>query len=318
MLGDQTEKNYLVQEFSSQNGTEYVILADDFASYECATKELGLLPDSLVFHFEFDSKKSNNNTISVSQKKLGKKKVSLLSLHISPQIRNRFNFKAMSTDINEINFPIFSTLKSDTLNTFRTWFYVPDIDNNYSIFNRLRDNHYNKIFPKNFTHFPASTAIGQKPDVDHKNNVACAFLSVDTTQLVKQETICVHQFMNDPISYGIPFTRAQFLSFEDREHLYISGTASINKLGEVVHLDNIEKQFFRTIENLEALLKTKQMTMEDIAYFCIYLRNADDAADVEKLFIDKFPKIPYILLEGAVCRPQWLIEIDGLAIRVKN
>ena len=29
---------------------------------------------------------------------------------------------------------------------------------------------------------------------------------------------------------------------------------------------------------------------------------------------ERFPDLPLIIVQGAVCRPQWLVEVEGIAI----
>ncbi|MFN2115781.1 MAG: sugar phosphate nucleotidyltransferase, partial [Anaerolineae bacterium] len=52
------------------------------------------------------------------------------------------------------------------------------------------------------------------------------------------------------IDYGVTFERGIRIRFGDRSHLHISGTASIDKCGEIVHPGDILKQTERTVANI--------------------------------------------------------------------
>jgi enamine deaminase RidA (YjgF/YER057c/UK114 family) len=117
------------------------------------------------------------------------------------------------------------------------------------------------------------------------------------------------------ILYGVTFERGLRVRFGDRSHLYISGTASINTKGEVLHEGNAELQTRRAIENVRALLAAQSATLEDMAYVIAYVRNAHDRHQVEKVLDEEFGRIvPLVFVEAAVCRPAWLVEIEGVAI----
>ena len=105
------------------------------------------------------------------------------------------------------------------------------------------------------------------------------------------------------------------LRFGDRNQAIISGTASINNKGEVVHVGDIEKQTRRMWENVEALLAEAGMTMQNAAQLIVYLRDTADYENVSRMFREKFPDIPTVFTLAPVCRPTWLIEMECIAIR---
>jgi enamine deaminase RidA (YjgF/YER057c/UK114 family) len=97
--------------------------------------------------------------------------------------------------------------------------------------------------------------------------------------------------------------------------LHISGTASIDKHGEIMYLNDVKKQTHRTIENIRALLAPHGASLNDMAYFIIYIRNIKDRHKVMEVLEKEIPEdIPVLLLEGAVCRTAWLVELEGIAI----
>ena len=105
------------------------------------------------------------------------------------------------------------------------------------------------------------------------------------------------------------------MRFGDRSHLYISGTASINSKGEVLHEGDAELQTRRAIENVRALLETQSATLDDMAYVIAYVRNVHDRQRVRTVLDEKLGRnIPLVFIEAAVCRPAWLMELEGIAI----
>jgi enamine deaminase RidA (YjgF/YER057c/UK114 family) len=105
------------------------------------------------------------------------------------------------------------------------------------------------------------------------------------------------------------------VSYGDRAHVYISGTASINNRGEVVHVGDIVRQTHRMWENVEALLAEAGTSFDDIAQIIVYLRDISDYAIVSRMFRERFPQTPYVITHAPVCRPAWLIEMECVAIR---
>ena len=117
------------------------------------------------------------------------------------------------------------------------------------------------------------------------------------------------------IDYGVTFERGLRIKYGDRSHLYISGTASINKEGKVLYHPDVIKQTQRTIENVRALLAPHGANLKDMAYLIFYLRNGNDKKKVLKVLKDEVPSnVPFFLVEGAVCRPTWLVEVEGMGV----
>ena len=100
--------------------------------------------------------------------------------------------------------------------------------------------------------------------------------------------------------------------------LIISGTASINNKGEVMYPGDIEKQTLRMWENVETLLNEASCTFDDVMQIIVYLRDISDCQIVKSLFDRKFPQIPWIITLAPVCRPQWLIEMECVAVKCEN
>jgi enamine deaminase RidA (YjgF/YER057c/UK114 family) len=68
-------------------------------------------------------------------------------------------------------------------------------------------------------------------------------------------------------------------------------------------------------ENVEALLSEAECTFDDVAHIIVYLRDNSDYAVVSKLFQERFADKPYIIVQASVCRPNWLIEMECMAVK---
>lgn len=196
----------------------------------------------------------------------------------------------------------------------RTWLYVNDIDRNYADVVRAR----NDVFAKNGlsteTHFIASTGIGGATWVAGAN-VAMDFLTCPTATAASLKYLRALDHLNDTIEYGVAFERGTRVSCGNKQYFLISGTASIDKYGEVVYPNDVRKQTGRLLENIGALLADGGATMNDIRCFTIYLRDLSDYQEVDKFMSQVFPYTPRIILQAKVCRPSWLVEMECVAIK---
>jgi enamine deaminase RidA (YjgF/YER057c/UK114 family) len=125
--------------------------------------------------------------------------------------------------------------------------------------------------------------------------------------------------LSPTITYGVTFERGLKVLFGDRAHLHISGTASIDSKGQIMYPGDVQKQTRRTIENIRALLEPHKAGLEDMAYLKVYLRDPENFSTVEKVLSENIPRhIPCLLLEAPVCRPGWLVEIEGTAVTAEQ
>jgi enamine deaminase RidA (YjgF/YER057c/UK114 family) len=81
-----------------------------------------------------------------------------------------------------------------------------------------------------------------------------------------------------------------------------------------VHPGDVRRQLDRTLANVDALLRSGGARIEDMTHFLVYLRDPSDYQIAQSYLDERFPQIPRLLLRGAVCRPEWLIEVEGIAI----
>ena len=208
-------------------------------------------------------------------------------------------------------------------NLVRTWIYVTNIDVNYQGVVEARNDVFDQEGLTADTHYIASTGIGGATPVRHAA-VAIDFLTVPNIKEEDKKYLQALEHLNPTHEYGVAFERGTRLTLpthtlhpegsqQFKQQYFISGTASINKHGDVVYEGDIVRQTGRLLENIGALLKDGDATMNNIRYFIIYLRDITDYHTVEILMNQFYPQIPHIIVEAKVCRPGWLIEMECIA-----
>jgi enamine deaminase RidA (YjgF/YER057c/UK114 family) len=222
------------------------------------------------------------------------------------------------TQTEDIFSELSTTLQNNKMNlrnnTVRTWIYVRDIDNNYKGMVVSRRELFTRTGLTNQTRYIASTGIQGRSEKT-QSLVSMDSLSIGNIkeeQIVRMEAL---ENLSSTICYGVTFERGLKIRFGDRSHLHISGTASIDHKGDILHIGDICGQTMRTLDNIEALLKPHGAKLENMCYILLYLRNRKQFQFIQDILAQRIPaSVPLIPVEGAVCRPGWLIEMEGLAI----
>ncbi len=198
-------------------------------------------------------------------------------------------------------------------NCIRTWFYVRDVDIQYAGMVKARKENFiaNGLTPQ--THYVSSTGIGGLP-ADPKAIIQLGTFSLVGFEPQQQRYLYALSHLNKTIEYGVTFERGTLVEYGDRGHIYISGTASIDNKGNVLHIGDIRNQTLRMWENVEKLLEEGGMGMDDVMQIVVYLRDTADFAVVDKMFAERFPTTPYVITLAPVCRPAWLIEMECIAV----
>lgn len=194
-------------------------------------------------------------------------------------------------------------------NCIRTWFFVQNIDVNYAGVVKARNEVFLHQGLTRDTHFIASTGIAGR------NADPSLCVQLDTyavTGLVPEQVhhLYASTHLNRTYEYGVSFERGTYVDYGDRRQVFISGTASIDNRGQIVHAGDIRQQTERMWENVEALLKEAGMNYDDIGQMIVYLRDPGDYQMVERLFNARFPNMPRVTVLAPVCRPGWLIEME--------
>jgi enamine deaminase RidA (YjgF/YER057c/UK114 family) len=199
-------------------------------------------------------------------------------------------------------------------NTIRTWLYMRDVDNNYAGMVKARRERFDTIGLTYKTRFIASTGI-EGESVDPSCLVTMDALSIGNITENQISRMEAPTNMSSTHHYGVTFDRGTRLIFGDRSHLYISGTASIDTEGKILFEGDVCNQLHRTIDNVEALLASENAVLTDMCYMILYMRDSKHYPLVEDIISSRIPEtIPLIIVEGPVCRPGWLVEIEGVGI----
>ncbi len=199
-------------------------------------------------------------------------------------------------------------------NCVRTWFFVRDVDTQYGGLVKSRRECFVEQGLTPETHYIASTGIGGTP-YDPKALVQLDSYAMTGFEPEQQRYLYGLSHLNRTIEYGVTFERATLMQYGDRNHVYISGTASINNKGEVMHVGNVQQQTLRMWENVETLLNEGGMSYDDVMQIIVYLRDSADYEMVKRMFDQKFPDIPTVFTLAPVCRPTWLIEMECMAVK---
>lgn len=202
------------------------------------------------------------------------------------------------------------TLRDDCV---RTWIYVKDVD----VFYQGMVDSRRKLFASHGmnggSHYIASTGI--EGACAHRHDLVA--MDAYSVLGLKRDQI---RYLNDldrlcpTRDYNVTFERGTRVSYSDRSHYFISGTASIDRNGHVVHPGDVMCQLDRALDNIDALMLSGDATLEDMKYLIVYLRDPTDHARVKSYLDFHFPDLPLFIVEGAVCRPEWLVEVEGVGV----
>jgi len=196
-------------------------------------------------------------------------------------------------------------------NCIRTWLFVRDIDHNYADVMKGRNSVFDREGLTPDTHFIASTGIGGYTE-SSQAVIAIDFLSIDQPEHSPKYLEAL-EYLNPTHQYGVAFERGVKFSAYGADKIFISGTASIDKFGQCLHLGDVAKQTDRLFENISQLLADADRTLADITYLVVYLRDISDYQIVSDYMTAHYPNLPYVITEAYVCRPQWLVEVECVA-----
>lgn len=190
----------------------------------------------------------------------------------------------------------------------RTWVYVARIDRDYAAINRVRRDFYRSrgVFPP-----PASTGIGGLPE---RSGRLCALDLIARDGGCRDGWRILHApTMNEAPSYGADFSRGALLPLAVGTTLFVSGTASIDALGHVVHVNDFEGQVDRMLHNVAQILAGEGLGLHHISSAVTYLKRPR----FRDVFLEVARRaglpgsIPNTLCVAGVCRPEWLCEIEA-------
>ena len=203
------------------------------------------------------------------------------------------------------------TLSEDCI---RTWIFVQNVDVNYAGIVKARREVFEDEGLTAQTHYIASTGIAGRNAYPDSSVImdayAVAGLAKDQIRYIYGST-----HLNPTYEYGVTFERGTAVDYPDRRQVFISGTASIDNKGQIVHPGNVSKQCERLLENVSVLLSEAECGFEDVMSMIVYLRDISDYQNVRHIFDSRYPDIPKIYLWAPVCRPGWLVEMECIALK---
>jgi enamine deaminase RidA (YjgF/YER057c/UK114 family) len=195
----------------------------------------------------------------------------------------------------------------------RTWCYLKEIDDDYAEFNLSR----NAFFTEHgVRRLPASTGIraGLWPDRALCGMDLYALLDTDGVGIEVMHT----PTLNEADEYGSSFSRGMKIDLPEKTVLHVSGTASINEMGETVHVGDPQKQLERMLVNVRELLNHQGASFEDVAQIATFLKHAEYYDACQRLLREwGIRHVPNTFVEAGVCRPELLCEMEAIAILPK-
>ena len=154
-------------------------------------------------------------------------------------------------------------------NCIRTWFFVRDVDTQYAGMVKARKENFAEQGLTEQTHYISSTGIGGLP-ADTRALVQMGTYALTGFEPSQQRYLYAPTHLNPTYEYGVTFERGTVMEYGDRAHVFLSGTASINNKGEVVHVGNIVKQTERMWENVGVLLEEGGASFDDVMQIIVY------------------------------------------------
>lgn len=218
----------------------------------------------------------------------------------------------------------------------RQWNYIQDItiiENNqqyYQVFNDARSHFYARTdWPRGF---PAATGIGTR-----QGGVMIEVIAIDGDNLINQPLdnplqISAHQY-SGKVLHGDPdsnlemlttpkFERARVVGSNDRQIVYVSGTASIRG-EESLMINDAVGQTQITMENIGRLIAPANYPFQEACFECKMLRIYVGKYELMPLIFNymklNYPEIKTVFVCADVCREELLVEIEGIIeVDVKN
>ncbi len=225
----------------------------------------------------------------------------------------------------------------------RTWLYLGGIVDQdgpvqrYKELNRARSDYYQDIaflanrLPPNAKGpiFPASTGIGTEGRGIMMSAIALATERRDivAVPLENPRQTSAYDYGTCYSPKSPKFSRAMALSCGNYATIFISGTASITD-SETRHLGDAVAQTHETLNNIEALISEQNLqlhglpelgtTLSGLGLVRVYIKRQADYAGIRAACEQRLGELPTIYAGADVCRPDLLVEIEGIAFSKKS
>jgi len=225
----------------------------------------------------------------------------------------------------------------------RTWLYLGDIvgpegeTQRYKELNRARTDFYENIrFSTHLTprgwngaFYPASTGIGTNGKDVVMSSMALVTYRNDLTVVPLENPQQTSAF-----DYGRKFgrkspkfARAMAIASRDLATIFVSGTASITE-AETRFVGDVEGQTGQTLDNIAALISADNLrqhklsglgaTLKDMSLVRVYIKRQEDYTKTRAVCEARLGEVPTIYAVADVCRPELLVEIEGIAFAYPN
>ncbi len=225
----------------------------------------------------------------------------------------------------------------------RTWLYLGGIvdqdgpEQRYKELNRARTEYYRDIdflanrLPPNAKGpiFPASTGIGTEGRGIMMSAIALATERRDivAVPLENPRQTSAYDYGTHYSPKSPKFSRAMALSCGNYATIFISGTASITN-SETRHPGDAVAQTHETLNNIEALISEENLqlhglpelgtTLSGLGLVRVYIKRQADYAGIRAACEQRLGELPTIYAVADVCRPDLLVEIEGIAFSKKS
>ncbi len=199
-------------------------------------------------------------------------------------------------------------------NCMRTWIFVRDIDNHYQGMVKARNQVFSREGLTGESHYIASTGIEGQTARPHclVGMDAYALGGTDSRQV---RYLKGSSHLSPTHVYGVAFERGTVVEYGDRRQIFISGTASIDHRGEILHPRDVKGQTSRVFENIRVLLGEAGAGFGDVSSMIVYIRDLADR-DFMNYFLNRhYPELPYLVVLAPICRHGWLVEVECTATR---
>ena len=196
----------------------------------------------------------------------------------------------------------------------RTWIYLDRLLEWYDEFNVVRTAFFESR--QVFDHMvPASTGIGAA-------NPAGAACLIDTYAIKPKSDAVTVRAVPSPLQcaaldYRSSFSRAVEIDYPNLRELTISGTASIHPGGATAHVGDIRRQIELTMQVVEALLHSRDLSWDDAVRGIAYFKTLEDLPVYEAVCAEMgLPRLPVAVAHADVCRDDLLFELELDASKV--
>ncbi len=220
----------------------------------------------------------------------------------------------------------------------RTWLYLGDIvgpegdTQRYKELNRARSDLFsNCSFRVNRSlssttepAYPASTGIGAEGRDLTLSCIAVASRRRDLQVIPLENPRQTSAFEYAPVysPQSPKFSRAMAIEVGKEAMIFISGTASITR-SETQHPSDAAAQTRETLANIEALISEPNVSrhglpgfgadLHQLAVARVYIKRAEDYPTIRSVCEQQLGQVPVTYTLADVCRPQLLVEIEGIA-----